>query len=238
MKHRNWFWGIFFLAAALFIVVGQTTQFLAVGFWSVAATVLLAAVILSSLPDGNFFGIFVPAALLYLIYRAPLHWPAISPWLLLLAAVLASLGCGMIFHGGRWHHHHGEGGWHGEGNPFSRSEENVEGNDVFVKSSFSESCKYLHSDCLKNARLVSSFGKMSVYFDQVRLSPDGAEAQVESSFGEMVLYLPKAWQVVDRVRAGFGAVNNDVREASPAADAPKLTLTGSVSFGNLEIRYI
>lgn len=239
MKHRNWFWGIFFLAAAIFVIVSQTTKFIVVDFWSIAATVLLAAVLISSLLDLNFFGIFVPASLLYLIYQGPLHWPYIVAWQILLAAVLASIGFGMIFHS-HWHNHW-DREWHshcGNGDSCGVSKENVDGNDIYVKTSFNESCKYLHSDCLKSAHLESSFGKLSVYFDQVQLSPEGAMAHISSSFGEMVLYIPKTWRVYSRVHASFGVVNDDMHGNAFDANAPTLTLTGGVSFGSLEIRYI
>jgi Predicted membrane protein (DUF2154). len=236
MKHRNWFWGIFCLAAAVFVIACQVGAFVQIGFWSIGATVLLAAVFVSSLVDLNFFGMFISLALLYPIYQQPLHLAEISVWLLLLAAVLASAGFSMIFHS--HHHHWGNRDWHDHWDGHARIEENIDGNDVVAKASFSESCKYLHAESLKSARLVSSFGKLSVYFDQVRLSPEGAEAFVDVSFGEMVLYLSKNWRVVDNVHAGLGSVNNDIRNIPPEADAPTLKLTGNVSFGNLEIHYV
>jgi predicted membrane protein len=237
MKHRNWFWGIFLLAAAVFIIVGQTVTFVTVGFWSIAATVLLTAVFISSLADLSFFGIFISAALLYEIYQGPFRWPAVNIWIILLAAVLASSGCDMIFHS---HRHHWREDWRGcdgaecEG----RFSENLEGNDISAKNSFSESCKYLHSDCLRSAHLASSFGKMSVYFDQVRVSPEGAMVDVSVSFGKTTLYIPGNWRVVDRLHASFGSVTNRMRSEPLPPDAPVLTLNGEVSFGELELRSV
>lgn len=236
MKHRNWFWGIFFLAAAVFVIAVQIGAFVQIGFWSIGATVLLAAVFISSLLDLNFFGIFISLALLYPIYQQPLHLVSISIWLLLLAAVLASMGFSMIFHSHR--HHWAKCDWHDHWDRHNKLEENIDGNDIFVKSSFNESCKYLHADSLKKAHLASSFGKLSVYFDQVQLSAEGAEASIDVSFGEMTLYLSKNWRVADHVSTGIGAVSNDNRNMPPDANAPTLTLTGRVSFGSLEIHYV
>jgi hypothetical protein len=94
------------------------------------------------------------------------------------------------------------------------------------------------SDLLKSAHLSSAFGKLSVYFDQVLLSPEGAEAFLDVSFGTMCLYLPKEWRVEDRIHTGAGSVNSDHRRVEPDAGAPVLALTGNVSFGSLEIRYV
>ena len=239
MKHRNWFWGIFFLVAAVFVLACQTGAFVKVGFWSIGATVLLAAVFIGSLMDLNFFGMLVPLALLYGIYQVPLRLTVVSVWLLLLTAVLASMGLSMIFH---THHHHHWEDWDHHGHcrdwDSGASVERMEGNDIFVRTSFSEACKYLHSNSLKSAHLVSSFGKLSVYFDQVLLSPEGAEASLDVSFGSMSLYLPREWRVEDRIHTGAGTVNSDHRRADPEAGAPLLILTGNVSFGSLEIHYV
>lgn len=235
MKHKSVFWGIFLLAAAIFIIVGQTVAFVAIGFWSIAATVLLTAAFIASLVDVNFFGIFVSASLLYEIYQRPFHWPGINVWILLLAAVLAASGCHAIFHS----HHHWHGDWHdGCACVSGGSSENLTGEHIVSENRFNESCKYLHSDGLKSAQLFTSFGKMDVYFDQVNLDPAGATVSARVSFGEMTLYLPSGWRVLNNVHASFGAVTDRMRMETLPADAPVLTLEGEASFGNLEIRSI
>lgn len=238
MKHRSVFWGIFLLAAAVFIIIAQTVTFVAVGFWSIVATVFLVATLIGSITEEpNFFGIFVSIALLYEIYQGPYHWPVINVWILLLAAVLAASGCHAIFHP-HWHNwnHQWQNGCGGD--VCNVSSENLEGEQIFSQNSFSESCKYLHSDNLKVAKFTASFGKMDVYFDQVTLDPAGAFVDVSSSFGKMTLYLPSSWRVVNNVHASFGAVTNNMRPGPLAPDAPVLTIRGSASFGELEIRSI
>lgn len=237
MKRKNWFWGLLFLAAAVCIIAFQAGAFVSLGFWSIAAAVVLAALCIDSLIDRNFFGVFIPLGLLYLIFEKPFELPVVTFWPLMFAAVLASIGLSILVHGRRhgrkwekeWKEH-----WGGHGR---ETEEKVDGNDVCVKTSFDQSCKYLHADSLEKAYLSVSFGKMSVYFDQVQLSPKGAEVFAEVSFGLMALYLPKGWRVEDHTEAGMGAVKYE-GHAAPAENAPVLTLGGRASFGNLEIHYI
>lgn len=237
MKHRNWFWGIFFLAAGFFVVASQVGGFLQLGFWSIAATVLLVAALIGSLMDLSFFGIFVSTALLYAIYQKPLDWPYVSVWLLLLTAVLIASGLDMIFHN-RFHRHWskrrycGEN-WAGHGS----TEEYIDGDDVSISESFSEVSRYLHAESLKKAHISSSFGNLKVYFDGVTLDPNGAEVFVDVRFGKIELYLPKGWRVTDQIHTSAGAVNNFPRGTADS-NAPSLTLKGRASFGNIEIRYI
>lgn len=238
MKHRNWFWGIFFLAAGFFVVASQISGFIDLGFWSIVATVLLVAALIGSFIELNFFGIFVSAALLYAIFQNPLSWPYVSVWLLLLTAVLISIGLGIIFHGRshrRWaKRKYCRENWGGH----TSTEEYINGDDVMISESFSEVSKYLHAECLRQAHISSSFGSLNVYFDGVTLSSDGAEVFVDVSFGKLSLYLPKQWRVTDQVHTSAGAVTNDLRSNAMSADAPVLTLKGRVSFGNLDIRYV
>ena len=237
MKHRNWFWGLFLVAAAVVILVSQTVTFAVVGFWSILATVLLAAVFISSLTSFNFFGIFISAGLLYTIYQSPLHWPFINVWILLLVAVLASIGCEMIFHP---HKNGWCNDWYGSCKEFSNDEssENLDGDDIIAHNNFCGTCKYLHSDSLRKARFSSSFGQMSVYFDQVTLSPEGAEAYVQSSFGKITFYIPAGWRVDENMHTSFGTVTDLMNNRSVAPDAPVLHIKGEVSFGELEIHPI
>ena len=107
-----------------------------------------------------------------------------------------------------------------------------------ISESFSEVSKYLHAECLKQAHISSSFGKLQVYFDSVKLSPGGAEVFIDVSFGKIELYLPKEWRVTDQVHTSAGAVTNNLRGSAMTADAPALILKGRVSFGNLDIKYV
>ncbi len=238
MKNRNWFWGIFFLAAGFFIVANQLGGFVQLGFWSIAASVLLAATLIGSLIKLNFFGALVSAALLYAIYQEPLGWPSVSVWLLLLTAVLVSIGLSMIFQN-RIHRHCSK--WNHCGENYAvrgPSDEYVDGDSVSISESFNEVSKYLHAECLRQANISCSFGKLNVFFDNVKLSPNGAEVYVDVSFGKIELYLPKGWRVIDQVHTSAGAVSNTPRVGAASPDAPTLTVKGRVSFANLEFRYV
>ena len=234
MKNRNWFWGFFFLLAAVFVIARQTGSFGEVGIVSILATVLLAALIIQSVISRNFFGIFIPLAVLYVIYRQPLNLIEISIWQLILTAVFASIGLNFLF--GR--HHHMKRYRHGRVEHFDQSRENVDDNNPFANVSFNSSCKYLHADCLKGGQFFVSFGSLELFFDHAQPSPDGAEIFLDCSFGSAKLYVPKSWKVIDNLQASLGTVDNDIRLSQPEGNAPRLTLTGNVQFGKIEIHYI
>lgn len=236
MKRKNWFWGSFFLLAAVFVIASQTGSFGQIGIFSLVATILLVALMVESIFSRNFFGLFVPAAFLYNIYQNPLSLPDISIWLLVSAAVFAAIGFSILFRiKPKSHVFVGCAGDHHHYNPVV---ENVDDNNPSAKVNFSSASKYLHADCLKGGQFNVSFGSLEVYFDQAVLDPNGAEIFIECSFGAVKLYIPRSWRVVDKLQASLGGVENKNRYATPDPNSPVLTLTGNVSLGEVAIEYI
>lgn len=234
MKNRNWFWGIFFLLSAVFVIASQVGFFVQIGFVSILATVLLAAMLISSALHRNYFGFFISLAFLYVIYRQPLHLAEISLWLLLLAAVFASMGLSFLFHRRPKDYMN----WHHGSDSMKPTMENIDDNNPYAKVHFGSSSKYLHGECLKSGQFDVSFGALELFFDQAQLSPDGAQVYLDCSFGAIQLYVPRSWKVIDKLNTSLGGVDNDIRLAHPDENAPQLTLTGNVQFGGIEIHYI
>lgn len=229
MKARNIFWGLAFLAAAVLIignqlglgVIGEIKSF------TLLATLLLAAVIVSSIAHRNIFGFLIPLAFLYNLYQRPLQLPAMNLWQLLLAAVLMGIGFSILFRNRppkKW---------------FTAAEGPDGDNNPVAKVSFGASAKYLHGDCIRKGQFSVSFGAMEIYFDQAQLSPEGADIYLQCSFGSIELYVPKEWQVIDNIRTTLGNVEiNQKKFPLPDPDAPRLTLHGNVELGSIEINHI
>ncbi len=234
MKNRNWFWGSFFLLSAVFVIASQLGTFGQIGFISILGTVLLTALVIRSLIRLNFFGIFLPLALLYIIYWQPFKLIEISSQLLILSAVLASIGFSMIFRS----HPRKIRCIHDRMEHFNQTSENIDDNNPFAKVSFGSSSKYLHADCLKSGQFIVSCGALEVFFDQAQISPEGAEIFLDCNLGEIKLYVSKHWRVRDNLHASIGSVANDIRFAQPDENAPLLTLAGNVQMGSVEIHYV
>ena len=240
MRNRSWLWGIFFLLSAVFVIGSQTGAFGQIGLLSIIATVFLFAILINSLIDLEFFGIFMSLAFLYMIYSGPLNLVPISPWMLILSGVLTSIGFSIIFKGSTFKYKHKRYYRHNDYKyeNFAQTTENVDDNNPFLRVSFGSASKYLHADSLKSGNFSSSFGTLEVFFDQVQLNPDGAEIFVDCSFGEIKLFIPRDWNVIESVHVGLGSVKNKNRMASPDENAPKLNIVGNVQFGDVEINYI
>ena len=245
MKNRpnfsNWIWGTFMLLSAAFVLANQFGGFVEIGIGSIIAAALALAFIVQCTANLSFSPLPLPLAALYIIFQEPLGFPALQPWPLLLAALFSTIGLfvllprkdkGSTCFG---HHHYSRSGDH---HPQMRTEDGGTENNPSINVSFGGISRYLHSDCLETANLYCNFGALEVFFDKAQLSPNGAEATCHCSLGGLTIFVPKHWRVIDNINCTLGGVEIDNRFAAPAENAPKLTLTGHVLLGGIEIRFV
>jgi hypothetical protein len=234
MKNRNWFLGLFFLLSAIYVIASQIWSFEKIGIMSILATIFLVTLGICSLINRNYFGIFIPLSVIYMIYREPLMLIYISPWLLILSAVLISISFSLLFqkHPKRTTLSH-YGAKH-----ISQIFENNDDNNPYAKVMLSSTSKYLHSECLQGGYFISYLGVLEVYFDQVQLSIDGAKLFINCNLGSINLYIPRHWNVIDNIHLNLGVVSYSTEHTKLSENAPQLTLTGDVVLGDVNIFYI
>lgn len=240
MKNKSWFWGVFLILAAGLAIASQLGGFGYLSVWSLLATIALLALIVYSIASRNAFGIFIPIALLYAIYRVPFNLPRISLWILLIAAVLLSMGIEMIFHNQlkNYRNRHWEKDHHIASN-FSHSDQVGDDNHPSISASFTESSRYLHASALQSGNFSVSFGSLNVYMDNVALDPAGANIKVDCSFGSMIIYVPNHWTVNEQIHVSIGDAKNETRFYSAEnVDSPVLNVYGNVQFGEIKICHL
>ena len=98
MKKERVFWGVLLILAGIFLIISKLGYFPNVNVFSLLLTVFLVVIIVKSLPRFNFAGILFPIAFICIIYDKQLGITAITPWTVLIAALLGSIGLSMIFH--------------------------------------------------------------------------------------------------------------------------------------------
>ena len=268
-KKTGWFWGIFLVLAAAVIIASQVVGLVQIGFWSLLATVLLLAVLISSLLSLAFPGVTLSLGLLYLMYQPQMGWYPINGWILMLAALIGGIGLSIIVRPLRRKKHRPkitidtnrppvppvpptpppapdapdapppppvyEADQSGGGVVYV--ENDGDENIAYAKVSMGAVSRYLRASAFQSGEFYVSMGSLDVYFDQVTLHPDGAQVYVECSVGSINLYIPRHWRVENHVRASIGAVEIEERIGAPQS-GPVLRLTGRVSVGGMEIKYI
>lgn len=231
------FWGVLFMAAAVFLLLDRLNYWPFVFNFSITNiifTLLFVWMILEGIRHRNFFCIIFGAAFIAIQYDNLLHITAITPWTLLGAALLFSIGLSIIFpasHDNKKDYNDFE--FTDKGKKFF-NEQN--GEILKFRNSFGSSVKHVNTDALVNASFENSFGEMKVYFDNAIIRDGVADINIENSFGCTILYIPNTWHVENHVKTNLA--NLKEQGTSRSEGCPTLRIYGDVSFGEITIVYI
>lgn len=256
MKKGKVIWALLFIGIAVVILAGGLGVIPEVSGKLIAA-VLLGVVAVGSLWELWFWGLFFSLAVIGILYAPQLHIESITPWPILGAAALLSIGFSMLFgkqasqrrterarkrHGNFADQHFKSAHYqNGQGQQvydtaFGETNEQVKGEMLFFKNSFGATSKYVNTDNFRSAVLQNSFGEMKVYFDNAMMQQETATIDVSNSFGETQIFLPKEWKVENQISSMLGSVSE--QNMHQPSEGHTVILTGSVSMGEVQIIYI
>lgn len=225
-------WGLIFILAAVYVVVSKIYTLPVVSVWSILGTILCIWIVFQGIKHVNFWEILFPLAFICMIYDEQLGITELTPWSVLGAALLGSIGLSMIFkkkrHGFSVSFDHDSGD--------DEDVENCIGESIHIDNSFGSTIKYVNSDNFCKAKVENSFGELTVYFDNAVIQSGKAIVKVENSFGETNLYIPKEWKTDNEIGQTFGSVQ--IHGISEGTSSNTLKLKGEVSFGEVNIHYI
>ena len=236
MKASKIFWGLFFIGAAVFLIVSRLGLLGDISFWSLTLGVFFAGCLIKSIFSKSISGVLFSLAFLCIVFDEFLGIEAITPWPVLGAALLCSIGCSFFYHPVKKPDRHGEGCMRHYGNRFSETVETVEDTQMDFDVSFGGSIKYINSDNFQSARLKCSFGSLKVFFDNALIQNGNADIYLDISFGGVELYIPRTWKVINHTNCTFGGINE--KNMANTTGAPGVTLSGKVSFAGVEIIYV
>ena len=237
MKHTRDLWGMFFILAAVYLVISQMGFVPKVGVFSIILTVFMIWMFIEGVRRVNFFEMLFVVAFVLIIYDKPLGITAYTPWTVLGAALLLSIGLSMIFRGEKKKH------WSvniGDGDTTfsagSSDERREDGERIHCENNFGSAIRYINSDNFCEADLENNFGSLAVYFDNAVIQNPVAYVKIDNNFGETKLYLPRSWRVEEQIDRSCGSVvYHGKNEATSQA---VLRVEGDTSFGAIQIYFV
>ncbi|MCL2354563.1 MAG: hypothetical protein FWC68_01480 [Oscillospiraceae bacterium] len=203
MKGKNLLIGLFFILAAGLFIANELGYLAEISTFQLAAVVFLIPVIAISVAKLYFVGIFFPLAGLAVIFSEKLgiteYTEGFPIWIV---ALCLTIGVSLIF---------GKNLTDMWTESIIGTEEVIsEEGDEFINHgvTLGSSIKYVNSKELKNAKLSTTLGELTVYFDNAEVSPGGATIRVNAVLSDLVLYIPKGWTVQNDI----GSILSDVTE--------------------------
>lgn len=235
MKNRrnNIFWGLLLIVAALVLVVGKLGYLPNINVFSIVLTVFFVACIIKSIPRRHYWGIFIPLAFIGIIYDKQLGITSITPWTLLIAAALISIGLSFLFPNKHW----GNCGYV-QGVTDSENFESFYEDEDFVNcnSTFSGITKYINSTNFKQASVVSKCGGVKLYLDNAKMAEDSAVITFDVVCGGVELFVPRTWNIINNLSATLGGTEEKNRRDDITSST--LILQGNLTLGGVTITYV
>lgn len=228
MKKEKIFWGLFFILAGAFIIINQLGIFTNINFVSLFLTIFLVAIAIKSIFHRSTFGVLFSIAFLAIIYAEPLGIESITPWPVLLTALLLTIGLDCIF----GHHHHY---CHKEMKDFD--EETIDDKKtVDVGISFGASTKFITAEDLEKVNVQCSFGAAKVYLEKATFKDDTLRINLDISFSGVELYIPKDCKLENKANVSLGGI--DEKNRSNDTTTRRVIISGNVSLSGVEIIYV
>ncbi|MDR2546464.1 MAG: hypothetical protein LBC96_03000 [Lachnospiraceae bacterium] len=228
-KVRKIIWGVFLIGAAGLVIANAMYDLMS--FLPLICVILLLPLIIESIVCRNFVLVFIPIACLGIIFAEPLGIESITPWPILAAAALLTIGFSIIFH------QKGIGKWLGNSVTSWEDIESIVDEELSCSVKFGSTTKYFVSDDMEKAYLNCEFGHLMAYFDEAKLSVNGGTLFLNARFGGVELFIPKHWRIENKLATRFGGVNESGRN-NAASDAPLLTIKGNTEFAGVEIKFV
>ncbi len=224
------YWGIFFLVIAIALIINKLGFLKGFSVWNVTMTVVLIAILLHNIFRRNIGGILFPVAFLIILHDDFLGLEAITPWPVLGAAILATVGLNMLFPKKDF-----AGGPVVHGNMQGVQDEKRDNNMVYYQNHLGTSVKYLKGQ-ISQVYIKSELGCFDLYLNEAELINFSGNIHVNASMGEVKLYVPATWNVVTNIRNTLASIEK-VGMENPLG-VTNLYIDGEVSLGSLKIIFI
>lgn len=246
-KWSRIFWGVGLIAAAVFLVIDQLHLLpFTIGFWAIFWTVVFVASLITSVINKNLYGAIFSIAFLVIVYAKPLHIAALSPWTILLVAILFSAGISLIFRksfkptiiingkkvNANWSDLINKN--FKADNVITDNSFGVDSDNVVISGKMTEASRYIHSQNLKTVTIDSSMGDVSVYLDDAKAAEDEVIMNINTSMCDVDVYIPSDWQVENNMQNSLSDVDIDHSKGT----GTKLILQGRNTMGDLTVKHV
>lgn len=237
---KDLFWGFILIGIAAVIILGKLDMLGGINGYTGIVALGCLFFLIKGIIKVEFSNILFAIAVLIILFDKQLHLEAITPWPVLGAACLGSLGLAMIFK--KKHRINMTINGKNYEKEFQREAfkntviDNEDKSNVTCSVVFSSIIKYVNSEDFRRADLECNFGSLQVYFDKAIILEKTAVINVDCNFGKVDLVFPREWNIVTNLSSPFAGVTEKKNPFNP--NGPTVYVNGDITFGNGTIRYM
>lgn len=168
-------------------------------------------------------------------YKHIIDFTQVGYWQLFLITTLLAIGLQMVFGRQKKRHVHID---YDFDIPAGHEHSNIGEDYVNIQTYLKETTRYIYSTNLEVVELETKLGSTSVFFQERQLNQD-LSIYVDCKMGNLELFLPKEWTIVESISTNLGNVDIDYnRNPSNTVSQYTVYIEGIVSLGNIEIHFI
>lgn len=233
MKEKRNMWGIVLILCAAFVLINQYNIFGSINLFKILISIALVIVTMSGVKHRDFPTILFPIAFIIILFDKELGLQALTPFPILVAALLASVGLTLLFPKSfRSDSKRRIIDLDDEHTEYSSTTDS----EVRYSVTMGSGIKYINSSDFKSATLYNSFSGSKIYFDAAKVPSGHAAINVELSFSGLELYIPREWNLIQNIDCFLGGV--EIKGTPVASGGPTVELNGRAKFGGITIYYV
>lgn len=236
MKKDGIFWGVVFVSLAALLIVSELGLIKGVGFWAIVFSVFFGAMLIKGIFKFDMTKILFSIAFLCIVWDKQLGIEEITPWPVLFAALLGSIGFSLIFGKSKKKYYENKFSNVHAGGTERNTVEHDYGDEVNCQVKFGSTVKYVNSENLQKVNVSVSFGSAAIYLDNAKVTGGEVLVNLDVSFGGVEIYVPRDWCVTNNMQTGFSGVDENGRNTG--ANLVNVVLIGTANFAGVEIKYI
>lgn len=204
-KNNNIFMGAVLIFLALYIVVSRLIDLPGIPVFKIIFTCMFGYTVYKGVRKRDYGMIFIPSAILLCMYDDILGIQDITPFVVMAAAVLLTVGFNMIFKRGKSDL---EVVYDSsiEGTCTSDYKYNPEKRKVVIDNSFGAVTRYIQEEDLREVVIDNGLGTCTVYFQNVTLENNILKMKVDNGLGTTTVYFPKEWSINLNQDNGLGRI--------------------------------
>ena len=234
------FWGLCFIVIAVMIILHQTgVMAVILNAGKIIIRILALLLLVEGIINKEFGGIFLSLGLFWMTFGEMIGLPKVSVWVILLVVLLLTIGFNSIFPKKNKHFHWEKVEGYDKSNPVNEHQtitDTEENGYVDCSNHFGALAKYVNCSYFRGASVKNSFGELKVYFDRAYIVTSPVDINLNNSFGELQVFVPKDWNVKLNVSVFAGDCKNQYHTGNE--NGPEVRISGSVSFGEIQIIYV
>ena len=166
MNNKKTFWGLIFVAVAIYILFGSSKLFGGLGLGTLILTGIFTGLLIRGIADLDFGGVLFPLAFLAIIWDEKLGITDLTPWPVLMAALLGTIGLNLLFKNSKVKINKTIKKYNNEHTNYAKVD-TASGQYVSTKVRFGGIEKYIESEDLRRVDVSSFCGASEIYLDKV-----------------------------------------------------------------------